>query len=117
MSLIQRSFHRLRPILQKSSAQNVRGLEEFFESRTSIPTNEIVTGRAWESADLRIKSFDDIHKLWYVILKERNMLETQKEESRRLCVPFLHAKRLQKCKSSMARIKQVLTERQAAWEE
>jgi large subunit ribosomal protein L47 len=30
-----------------------------------------------------LKSFKDLHTLWYVTLRERNLLATQREEARR----------------------------------
>lgn len=61
---------------------------------------------------MRNKSFEELNKLWYVLLKERNLLATQEAEARRLGQMFFGKHRETKCKSSMARIKSVLTERQ-----
>jgi Mitochondrial 39-S ribosomal protein L47 (MRP-L47) len=46
----------------------------------------VITGRAWFASELRLKSFKDLHTLWYVCLREKNLLATQKEEVRRMGV-------------------------------
>jgi large subunit ribosomal protein L47 len=79
------------------------------------------SGRSWSAAELRRKSFKDLHTLWYVLLRERNLLATQKEEARRLGVPSIAQQtdiswKAHQCKKSMARIKCVINERRLAYE-
>eukprot|EP01130_Rhizamoeba_saxonica_P001144 TRINITY_DN11022_c0_g1_i1.p1 TRINITY_DN11022_c0_g1~~TRINITY_DN11022_c0_g1_i1.p1 ORF type:complete len:170 (-),score=24.18 TRINITY_DN11022_c0_g1_i1:41-550(-) len=89
-----------------------RGIEEFFDQVT--PEGEKPkTGRAWTASELRLKSFSDLHKLWFVLLKEKNMLLTQREKRRQTKDhdDFKSPIRLRKVRKSMARIKFVVHER------
>lgn len=87
-----------------------RGLEEFFDANPTAP----IAGRKWQARDLRRKSNEDLHKLWYVLLKERNMLHTMKNEARRIRSLLPAADRMRKVKKGMGAIKQVISERDAA---
>lgn len=73
-----------------------------------------IPGRAWTAADLRAKSWDDLHALWVVLLKERNLLLSARDAARanreKLANPF----RATKVRKSMARIKAVMWERARA---
>ncbi|KAF2076029.1 hypothetical protein CYY_002643 [Polysphondylium violaceum] len=84
------------------------GLKELFEHKYARGTYPLA-GRAWTASDLRGKSFEDIHKLWFVLLKERNKLYSEKETTKNntLANPL----RLPKVKQSMTAIKVVLGER------
>ncbi|KAI9454817.1 mitochondrial 39-S ribosomal protein L47 (MRP-L47)-domain-containing protein [Boletus coccyginus] len=89
---------------------------ETLEARESLTES----GRPWHAAELRRKSFRDLHTLWYVLLRERNVLATQREEARRigiqnpeaLAAPIMD----RMCRKSMARLKFVLNERRLHYE-
>lgn len=93
-----------------------RGLEEFYDAKheTNIPENP-VAGRAWAASELRRKSFTDLHKLWFVLLKERNVLLTESTRARRFNMRIKSPMRKTYVRKSMGRIKQVLADRRKAY--
>ena len=74
--------------------------------------------REWSSAELRQKSFEDLHKIWYLTLKERNILSREVRLGESLGMgdfrQFNNVDR--KLIKTQKRIKQVLLERQVAVE-
>jgi len=94
-----------------------QGLEEFFDERYTWGEREIKTGRPWRVEELRIKSNSDLHKLWYVLYKERNMLFTMKEACKDAGEVFPNPERIDKVQESMKNIENVVRERNKAyWE-
>jgi hypothetical protein len=88
------------------------GIDDFKDIRND-DGGDIMVGRAWAAADLRRKSFQDLHKLWYVLYKERNVLLTKREQFRQVDTAFPKSamNRHISVKKSMASIKLVLAER------
>ena len=81
-----------KPVLdprQRSAVQvdEDHGLWEFFNrDRTSLTTPQELAahGRGWTVAELRRKDWDDIWRLWWVCIKERNRLFTFLREKERV---------------------------------
>eukprot|EP01147_Barroeca_monosierra_P008853 gene8852-10326_t len=85
------------------------GLKKFFPEGSAW--DEINVGRRWKTRELRAKSDVDLHKLWYVLLIERNKLLTVKMEARRCGEEMPGQLRYKKVKQAMNSILVVLRER------
>lgn len=90
-------------------------LMEFFDDPKNWSENEVKVGRAWNLDELRIKSNKDLHMLWYVLLKERNMLLTMEHECKEKVELFPSPERLDKVKISMRNLETVVRERNKAY--
>uniref|UniRef100_A0AC35THF8 CN hydrolase domain-containing protein n=1 Tax=Rhabditophanes sp. KR3021 TaxID=114890 RepID=A0AC35THF8_9BILA len=103
-----------------SSAVDKLGLfAPFFDDEKNWGEAEIRPkrrpGREWRIDELRVKSNTDLHKLWYVLIKERNMLLTMENAYRtRGESGFPNEERKDRVKMSMENIQSVISERNDA---
>lgn len=88
---------------------------EFFDDPKNWAEPEVKCGRAWTVDELRIKSNTDLHKLWYILLKERNMLFTMERESNEEMQVFANPERIDKVEISMENLETVVRERNRAY--
>jgi hypothetical protein len=82
-------------------------------------TADTRTGRAWTVEELRQKSWEDLHSLWWVCAKERNRIATSSKERERLKAgygQFEAEDRDKTVRKTQQAIKHALTERFYAWE-
>lgn len=92
------------------------GLEEFFDNEKNWNVKEVRVGRGWALSDLRPKSNQDLHKLWFVLLKEYNMLLTMEYNLETLHGrTFPNPERIDKVQESMENIETVVKERNKAY--
>eukprot|EP00605_Chrysophyceae_sp_TOSAG23-4_P000646 GSChrysophyteH1.ASY1.ANO1.728.1 assembled CDS len=97
---------------QQYDISSAKNFDAFLEKKDKIDEH-VPIGRSWTAADLRRKSFDDLHKLWFILYKERNMLLSERAKMQRMQTPVspLDESRYVKVKRSMGAIKHVLRER------
>ncbi|KAI1755222.1 mitochondrial 39-S ribosomal protein L47 (MRP-L47)-domain-containing protein [Xylaria castorea] len=99
------------------------GLWDFFHMKDRPllkPEEDSQHGRAWAVEELRHKSWEDLHKLWWVCIKEQNRLVTARKERSRL--GFYNGldectDRLREVRTTMKSIKHTLIERWYLWED
>jgi len=90
-------------------------LMEFFDDKMNFSKDKVLVGRPWRTEELRLKSNEDLHKLWYILLKERNMLLTmEKEYEEGLNQLMPSPERIFKVEESMENVMEVVTERDRA---
>jgi len=92
-----------------------RDLMEFFDDKKNWAAEQIKVGRSWTKDELRIKSNQDLHKLWFVLLKERNMLFTMEHECKNNFSLFANPERIDKVQDSMNNLETVVRERNKAY--
>nr|CDS28811.1 39S ribosomal protein L47 mitochondrial [Hymenolepis microstoma] len=90
------------------------GLNEFFDDPKNWGEINVKAGRPWRLDELRRKSSADLHCLWYILLKERNMLMTMEEEHWRQLERMPNPERFEKVEESMENILRVVEERDKA---
>ncbi|KAI4123061.1 MAG: hypothetical protein LQ338_005457 [Usnochroma carphineum] len=117
-----------KPVLDPKKRSKVtvdpdHGLWGFFrEDKKALNTPEETNafGRPWVVEELRHKSWEDLHSLWWLCCKERNILASQEYERKRLKAGFGDAEimdRNRAVKQTQKAIKHALTERHYAFEE
>mmetsp|Transcript_6688 Transcript_6688/g.5814 ORF Transcript_6688/g.5814 Transcript_6688/m.5814 type:complete len:280 (+) Transcript_6688:2-841(+) len=72
-----------------------------------------VTGRSWRANELRLKSNNDLHKLWYVLLKEKNRLLGDRLLSIQLNQQYEVHNNMKKVRLSMSRLLTIVNERKS----
>ena len=82
-----------------------------FSAYSGSQTQQINHGRSWRPEELRLKSHDDLHKLWYVLLKEKNKLKSDWLLSKQMMTMFYGWNNIQKVNLSMKRLLTIVNER------
>lgn len=103
------------PTISNLETDENHPLYQFFSEKTLLRSPDDVksSGRHWTIPELRRKSFEDLHSLWYICLKEQNILAREN-----LLMNVVHAASLglyiqlsDLLRETMWRIKHVLHER------
>lgn len=101
------SIHLIEDELKKQAKKSKKPQED-----NSPPELALNTGRSWLLDELRLKNTDQLHKLWYVLLREKNAILADNALMKRVRDKEPPKERLFKVERSMKRLKVVMSERQ-----
>ncbi|KAF7508809.1 hypothetical protein GJ744_008686 [Endocarpon pusillum] len=111
------------PSRKEFKTRDDHGLWGFFnEKRTAMTAPEDLDahGRAWTTAELAKKSWEDLWTIWWRCVRERNYLATEANERHRVAAGYGEAEskeRVAEVVKTMRRIRDVLRDRQYAYDE
>lgn len=107
------------PTVESLPTLDSHPLWQFFSNKRFVRNQAEVdpaAGRPWSIPELRRKLFDDLHALWYVCVRERNVLSREYHVAEVDGFETSHlVQQLDKVYETMWRIRAVLGERNAAW--
>lgn len=110
LEVLRQKEKTLHPNQAQAKLDSQRGVEMFLDIDSGAGARR--TGRAWKASELRLKSFDDLHRLWYILVIERNVLLTERAWCKTNGRHWSNGmSNLQKVRHSMARIKAIIAER------
>lgn len=109
-------------IEERPTGTQDHGLWDFFKDQNLLSTPQDLSqhGREWTVGELRSKDWDSLHQLWWVCVKERNRLATERLERTRLQAlygDFEGKERDEIVQKTMKAIIDTLAERTQAYEE
>lgn len=110
------------PTVRNIEVKNDHPIWQFFGDKKFLRSSEDLekAGRPWTIQELRRKSFEDLHTIWYVCVKERNILEREsriyKTYLRESDNSNVFERQSLVVRETMWKIRHVLSERQTAWE-
>lgn len=89
------------------------GLEDFFDHKEGwVWSSETYQhAKGWGIEELSIKSFEDLHKLYWTCIKELNKLYSQNDECRRFQLAFPHERKVIMVRNTVRNIRTVLWKR------
>lgn len=107
----------------KAAADTSRRAEAWYAAVGFMASEAVAdgdTGRAWTVGELRSRDWDALHQLWWVCVKERNRLATEKIERKRLNAgygDYENQGRDKTVQETMKAILDTLAERHQAYQE
>jgi large subunit ribosomal protein L47 len=97
-------------VAHRTAATSSKDLEQFTNYMVD-QRKQTKTGRSWRPEELRLKSHSDLHKLWYVLLKEKNKLKSDFLLCKQMNQIFYGHQDLGKIQLSMSRLLTIVNER------